>query len=126
MRVAVYGTLKRWYGNHSVMIQAWGELIATDDIEFESIKDVWYPCIKFKEWTNKFIQVEIYEVQDREPLDWLEWYTEWDPNNLYNLKEVTTAKWDKVFIYEYNWDIEDQSDDFYVDNFWWARYYFWK
>lgn len=126
-KVAVYGTLKEWFHNHSVMQRAEGTKIGMDYVEVESLHNVWYPCVKFKEGTNRFLEIEVYYVPDEwmQNLDWLEWYTPGDPNNLYNRITVTTHNWDEVIVYEINSDIDDWLEEYFDYESNGKRYYNW-
>lgn len=130
MKAAVYGTLKRWFGNHIVMEGARGQFIKEDYIPFDKIDSVGFPRIKFNSESNKYIKVEIFEVEEEgvlNHLDRLEWY-HWEgvDYNHYNRIKVKTLSWEEVYVYEINSNIADESDKFYdkeEDN---ILYYNWK
>lgn len=129
MRVGVYGTLKEWFGNHWVMKSAEGKLLFNDHVEVSSLHNVWYPCVKFKQWSKQWLNVEVYEVPDRwlQHLDWLEWYEEWSDHNLYNRITVPTQNnWD-VLIYEIVSDIPNDLWDYWThQDRDWEDYYDWN
>lgn len=115
-KVAVYWTLKKWFHNHCVMESAKWKLIGESYVEVGALHCVWYPCVKFKTWSRKWLNVEIYEVPDEwmKHLDWLEWYEEWHTDNLYNRITVKIQDGVDVLVYEIVSDIQDQLDDYYV------------
>jgi len=94
--IAVYGTLKQWYGNHSLM--SWCNLIWKDYVKCYGITGKWFPIGDFKDnWNSRFrLLVELYEVPtDVLPrVDALEWHPNW-----YKRIEVTTKSWRQVEIY---------------------------
>lgn len=128
--VAVYWTLKKWFHNHIVMEQAKWVFIKNDKIPFDKIDSIGYPRIKFNKHSNKFINIELYQVQDSgiPYLDSLEWYTPWGQYNLYNRIELTTESGLKVSVYEIVNDIEDYSDEYldYENTTTNKKYYDWK
>jgi len=83
--VAVYGTLKRGYWNHSVMKEAGGEYVG-DGITLDTgyLFNVGFPYWLPKKLADslhldiatepKHLIVEVYKVKDLEPLDILEGY----------------------------------------------------
>lgn len=128
-KVAVYWTLKDWHGNEWAMRMANWKLLSTDYVEVEKLKNVWFPCVKFKSWTNKWLLVEVYEVDKKGiewPLDWLEGYTPWAENNHYNRIEVKTLKWEEVQVYEIADDVNDQLEDYYTHAEGDKLFYNWK
>ena len=110
--VAVYGTLKKGLHNYRVMESAKWKYISNDYIQIKNLKDVGFPCIKLSEDSNKWLEVELYEVEDKEIfiLDRLEWYVEWRENNHYNRIIITTLLDKQVSVYEYNDEIVDSED----------------
>jgi len=132
MLVWVYGTLKKWWGNHRVMKAAEGKYIDDDYIEFKDIDSCGYPMVKFWNWelTNKFLFIEVYEIEWDDALrhlDWLEgYYWEWEHYNLYNRIEVVSLSWKKISVYEINWWISDISDNYFVEKKWSKKFYSWK
>lgn len=71
--VAVYGTLKNNFGNHHVMRAAGGEYVGTTRVPNFCLVDLG-PFPAAMPEPNSNILVEVYEVQDMDPLDALEGY----------------------------------------------------
>lgn len=71
--VAVYGTLKRNEGNHSIMQKSDSSYVGTTITEDRyDLHDGWgYPRVVFDGNTSK-IQVEVFNVKNLEPMDRLE------------------------------------------------------
>lgn len=110
--VAVYGTLKKWYHNHRVMENAKWILHWEDYVQVKQLKDVGFPCVKFSKDSDKWLKVEVYEVEEKflHILDQLEWYRKWSSNNHYVRIEVETLTDEKVYVYEYNSKILEVSN----------------
>lgn len=112
--VAVYGTLKKWWGNHSVMERAEWVFQKEDYIPYESIVSGWFPMVKFKQDSLKFLKVELYKVPKVWVLKYLD-ALEGHPS-FYVRKEVTTLlSWVNVTVYEIVDPIGDSSDKFKID-----------
>ena len=113
--VAVYGTLKKWFWNHRTMEWAQWEFIRVDYIPFTELASCWYPMMKFDDASSKkFIEVELYKVDDRGVLDYLD-RLEGYPS-LYIRKKVTTLLWEEsVVVYQINSDIRDTSDNYKIE-----------
>lgn len=108
--IAVYGTLKRGFGNHHII--EWQKKVLDDFVEFEKISGNWFPRGKFNVGTNKFLRVEIYDVDEKaekrcDQLEWIEY-------NFYRRKEVKTLSWLDVIIYEICADVWDESQKFFT------------
>jgi len=72
MLVAVYGSLKRGYGNYHVMENAQGDFISEGVTkETFDMNGSGFPYI-IKNPKGFPVKVEVFEVQDIQPLDWLE------------------------------------------------------
>lgn len=127
IRVGVYWTLKEWYWNHWVMKRARGDYIKKDFIQVDSLDDVWFPRIKVSNDSNKWLSVEIYDVDKDwlQQLDWLEWYTESATDNHYNRIKVKTKLGEEISVYEIVDDIYDILDDFKLSENWDEKFYNW-
>ena len=72
MVVAVYGSLKRGYGNYPTMERANGkfitEAVSTFNVDMDGRS---FPYINLNK-DGYPMRVEIFEVEDIEPIDWLE------------------------------------------------------
>ena len=92
--VAVYGTLKKGHGNHGVMERAKGNFLGEcwSKPKFTMISLGGFPGVLLE--GNTPIKLEIYEVEDMDPLDWLEGYPEF-----YNRKKITTPMGDAWMYY---------------------------
>ena len=106
-KVAVYGSLKQGYGNHGVMQRAGGQLVSTEVIHgFNMYSLGGFPGIKPG---NGSIHIEVYTVEDMQPLDYLEGY---NPNNpmggLYNRTTIQTST-GAAWIYIYNGHVSASS-----------------
>jgi len=116
--VGVYGTLKRWFNNERVMKNAWWEFNGTDYIRVKALQNIWYPMIKLSNNSNKWLEIEIYNV----PLHWIKWaldwlegyFWEWHPANLYNRVKVETKSGRDVWIYEINHKIKDELETYFT------------
>jgi len=116
-KIAVYGTLKKPYWNHRIIADQ--KFVWEDLIEFSVLDNVGFPRAKFESWTNKWLTVEIYKI-DEDALarcDRLEWN-----GNHYQRKIVKTKWWLDVWVYEIMWDIPDQSEEYRED----TNIYNWK
>jgi len=117
-RVAVYGTLKKGFSNHRMMTLARGEYQWKDYVQFNKMGTCWFPMLKFSKNSNKWLEVEIYNVPITGiewPLDGLEWYVPNSEYNLYNRIKVETKSGKKVWVYEIEEDIEDVSDNYFIE-----------
>ena len=124
--IAVYGTLKREHNpwNHSCMIRAEWKFIKEAYVEFNKLEWRWFPTGKFTSWTNKWVLVELFEVNKEwveNSLDRLEWYP-----TFYNRKKVPTLDWDEVIIYEIVREIEGNWDPFFTHEEWGKKFYNWN
>lgn len=128
MLVAVYGTLKKGLHNYSVMEAAEWKFVETNYVQIESLSDVGFPRILLSTDSDKWLQVEVYEVEkDKiQYLDRLEWYMEWGQHNYYNRVKIPLQDWQQVYIYEYNWSIRDnQLENFFDTAEWETKFYNW-
>lgn len=121
-KVAVYGTLKKGFGNHRVMEKAQGKFIKEDYVEINHLWTCGFPMVKFvKEGdtpSNKWLKVEIYEVDDKGvtwPLDRLEGYTEGSDWNLYNRIKTLSLSWEEVSVYEIVNDNNNVIENYFVE-----------
>ena len=118
MIVAVYGTLKEWFYNHSLITNF--KKIWEDYINFEALVDCWFPCVKFNKKRKNKILVELYEVDTEEGMEQLD-MLEWVPR-LYHRLYTKTISGKDVCVYEYtdkiewiNFNVlEDQWDNKYT------------
>jgi len=111
--IAVYWTLKKWLGNYGTMERAKWKFIWSDHIQVKYLKDVWFPCIKLSNKSNKWLVVELFEVEEDNihVLDSLEWYEEWRAHNHYNRVIISTLSNKEVSVYEYNDEITKAEDN---------------
>ena len=125
-KVAVYGTLKKWWLWHNLLQQAKPKYIWLRDIEILSIRNIksdykgnidrYYPHIIFKKGTWKFLSTELYEISlemIKKYLDPLEEYT-WFESDPYTRKIVKTALWENVWVYDSNWEAWNDTDIFFT------------
>ncbi len=97
MLVAVYGTLKKGYGNHSVISAH--KLVGSDYLRISALEDCGFPCVKFNKDSNIKLFVELYEVNTEEGMNRLD-SLEWVPTLYHRL--YTKTVWGKdVCVYEY-------------------------
>ena len=118
-KVWVYGTLKRNYWNYGSMKRAGWEYKGKDYVQFDKIDSCGFPMIKLSEESNKWLEVEVFNVSIHWiewPLDSLEWYTPGSDYNLYNRVKTKTRSGDEIWIYEIDRDIVDKSEDYYTHN----------
>lgn len=108
--IAVYGTLKKGFGNHYILWKS--KKILDDFVEFERMSGNGFPRGKFQEGTNKFVHVEIYEVD--EPTERRCDQLEWVAHNFYRRKEVKTLSGLDVIIYEICAEVWDESQKFFT------------
>jgi gamma-glutamylcyclotransferase (GGCT)/AIG2-like uncharacterized protein YtfP len=123
--IAVYWTLKKWYGNHRVMESAQWEYIWEDYVPFESLDWWWFPVAIFNDDAKTFLKIELYKV----PEDWVLNYLdrlEWHPTFYYR-KNIKTLKWVDAVIYEINRPIVDNKEQWFT-NEWddWNKFYEWN
>lgn len=103
-RVLVYGTLRMGQGNHRVMERANGEFVRSLNICGFRMYTLWggYPGVVRTDDADDWLKVELYEVPDLEPLDWLEGY---NPRNrkagLYDRQQIDIDG-HPAWIYTYN------------------------
>jgi gamma-glutamylaminecyclotransferase len=93
--VFVYGSLKRGFHNHSVMVASGGQLIAKDSIPagmFKMLDLGAFPALV--EADGGPITGEVYRVATLERLDMLEGYP-----RFYNRRIVTTDSGQRAWIY---------------------------
>jgi len=127
--VAVYGTLKREFGNNRVMKVARGEYIWEDYIQVKALQNVGYPMILLSDDSRKWLKVELFNV----PVSGIEWpldslegfYGDWLPNH-YNRIKTETLKGRTVWVYEINEDIIDGLEEYYTHNEGPTLFYNWK
>lgn len=137
-KIAVYGTLKKWWLWHKVMWKAWAQYIKDDYIEIESIRNVIsqdscdfgheYPHIIFRAGTGKYVFVEVYEVPCDsliKHVDTLEEYT-WAEGDPYTRKKIHTQSGEELWVYDSNWEIIHDEEDFFTWEKDSHRYYSWQ
>lgn len=102
MIVAVYGTLKEGFSNHSLIKDF--KMIEKDFIKIDALEDCGFPCVKFnKEWEIE-LEIELYNVDTEQGMDNLD-MLEWVPT-LYHRLTTETVSGKEVIVYEYTEDIE--------------------
>lgn len=106
-KVGVYGTLKKAFWNHRCMERAEGVFVREDYVQIKSLWSCGYPMAKFvHEWeenTNKWLKIEVYNVDDTwvtGALDSLEGYTPWSRYNLYDRIVVPSLSGEDISVYE--------------------------
>lgn len=107
MKVAVYGTLRRGFGNNRLLHDS--DYLGTEELTgFEMYSLGAFPAVKAG---NGKIEVEVYEIQDRtlQALDILEGYNgRYSPFNMYNRDKVLT-KHGEAFIYVWASSVEHRT-----------------
>ena len=97
-KLAVYGTLKRGYGNNR-LISDW-KFIGTTRIKGFNMYQMGFPMIFHG---DREITIEVFEIPDHpnalRNVDALEGYREGDPNNNFYLREEIDTEFGKAFIY---------------------------
>lgn len=118
--IAVYGTLKKGFGNHRVMEDAGGRFAWTDYLQFERMSSWGFPRVKFSTTSNKWLKVELYEVEEEwilNHLDRLEGCGGTErSDNFYNRINKFSLSWKQVETYEINHDIEHGEEPFVTHN----------
>lgn len=104
-KIAVYGSLRKGFGNHSYYLEGNSNYLGTDVLEGWVMYNLGaFPAIaEDKSGENKTIVVEVYEVSDQvlKALDGLEGYP-----HFYNRKEVGSHFGD-AWIYFFNFPREN-------------------
>ena len=99
MKLAVYGTLKRGYGNHKALISDW-EFVGEDRIKGFDMYQMGFPMIFHG---DREITVEVFEIPDRpnalRNVDVLEGYSPNSPHNTFYLRETIETKYGPAYIY---------------------------
>jgi len=110
MLVAVYGTLKQGRSNHCVMQRASGSFVGEATLEgFEMYTNGGFPVI-YKTNHDSTIAVELFSVEDIDPLDSLEGHPTW-----YRREQVATPHGDAwIYImqdesYKHSWTKLDKG-----------------
>ena len=94
MLVFVYGTLKRRFGNHSVMVEAGGKFVGTAMIEgYAAINVPWFPYAIKKDGSRLKGEVFFVDSEGLKMLDLLEGY----PSH-YN-RTVTNTPYGLAWVY---------------------------
>ena len=112
--IAVYGTLKRGFGNHRLVRDC--TFLGEDFVPFNKITGTWFPIAKFEGADkSKLLKIELYQVhtiEQLENLDSLEWHPTW-----YRRTQVTTENGIIAEIYDmFSRDFEDDSHKFAIPN----------
>lgn len=93
MRVAVYGTLKRGFGNHRLIDGQGGEFIGETTLKgFEMFSAGYFPVV-YPSSEQDTITIQVFDVDDIRPLDSLEGHPTW-----YKRQEVDT-EYGKAWLY---------------------------
>lgn len=134
-KIAVYGTLKRWWFWHHLVQKANAEFICDDYIEIEGIRSVkwdsWdrsYPHVVLGKNTQKFLRVEIFSISlaaIKQYIDPVEEYT-WSSNDPYIRKKNVTLWWIEVWWYNSNWSVWNDTENFFTHQDWEKRFYDWE
>ena len=103
MKVAVYGSLKQGFHNHSVMRQAGGQYEKSVRISGYDLYSLGsFPAIVEGEGS---VECEVYAVEDIQPLDWLEGYREESEEDSFYLRRSVSVDGEDVFLYVFNGDV---------------------
>ena len=111
--IAVYGTLKRGYGNNR-LLTSWATFLGEDFVPFNKIRGTGFPIAKFHGADGtKLLKVEIFAITSPETLqrvDALEGHPQW-----YKRTPVVTESGKNVEIYDMaSQDFEDDSSRFAI------------
>jgi len=114
--VAVYGSLKRGFGNYGVMEMAGGKYLCTTRTkENKFVMDGWaYPYVVYSNAPQKGkVEVEIFEVENIKPLDRLEGHPSFYKRELVEFENGMRA-W--MYIYQGNIDPNEnlKNGDTYI------------
>lgn len=97
--LAVYGTLKRGYGNHQALISDW-KFIGTTRVKGFDMYQMGFPMIFHGE---REITIEVFEIPDKpgalRRVDALEGYTEGSEHNTFYLREEIDTEFGRAYIY---------------------------
>jgi gamma-glutamylcyclotransferase (GGCT)/AIG2-like uncharacterized protein YtfP len=97
--LAVYGTLKRGYGNHQALIRDW-DYVGTTRIKGFNMYQMGFPMIFHG---DREITIEVYKIPDvpgaLRRVDQLEGYNENSQNNNFYLREEVETEFGTAFIY---------------------------
>jgi len=112
-KIAVYGTLKKDFGNHRLLDK---DPLYKGYVGVDRVAGHGFPIMKLGDKYK--LLVEVYEVDDEElrRVDSLEGYSEGHTPHFYNrvLTDVTSlddGSVDQVFIYEYVSDVADNTNE---------------
>ncbi|MEQ6886959.1 gamma-glutamylcyclotransferase family protein [Salicola sp. Rm-C-2C1-2] len=100
-RIAVYGTLKRGYGNHRLLMRA--RFLGTDHLNSIVLHDLG-PCPGAVDQPSQGIVVEVYEVDERtfERVDALEGYNARAPERGEYTRQLRDTRFGAAWVYFYN------------------------
>lgn len=111
MKVFVYGTLKRQYHNHAVMLRAEGRYVGEATLEDAFLVHLGgFPGLVVDEGSGRVVHGEVYEVepQNMEPLHRLEGYSPITDDGMYLCREFQVRMEDgtpvEAFVYVWNSD----------------------
>jgi gamma-glutamylcyclotransferase (GGCT)/AIG2-like uncharacterized protein YtfP len=102
--LAVYGTLKRGYGNHSLIAAA--QYIGNDKLQEISLYDIGpYPGARLE--ASAGIDVEVYAVTPSQlaRLDLLEEYDPADPRGSLYTRELLDTRFGSTWVYLFQGDV---------------------
>jgi gamma-glutamylaminecyclotransferase len=105
MKVAVYGTLKRGFGNHHFLRDA--KFIENDWVMIDAVASCGFPMARISEDSKNFLQCEVYSISDEIllNLDQLE-----GEGFLYKRVKTKTRKGNNVWVYHILQSIHSMSD----------------
>tara|TARA_Y100000593_G_C4305388_1_gene335448 strand:- start:453 stop:827 length:375 start_codon:yes stop_codon:yes gene_type:complete len=111
MKIAVYGTLKEGFSNHTYLENA--TFIRTDVLKgYRMFDKLWYPCVVEDNDVSKEIVVEIYEV-DRKTLgevDRVEGFMEEHPDESLFVRTADCSLGEMVWVYLFNKSVDGMEE----------------
>ena len=107
MLVFVYGTLKRGFGNHRVMVAAGGEYLGAATRQFAKLVHLGgFPGLVETNNPDDIVYGEVYKVERLGPLDMLEGYRSSADDGMYlrRAKNIVMEDGTEVLAYLYIWN----------------------
>lgn len=120
IKLAVYGTLKKWYSNHNLIKAIPHKYLGKYYLPIDSIDWHNFPIASFIFWDyqqlykyKNILQVEVYEIDEADisDIDLLEWHP-----NRYQRKDIMTLdvddKYPPIKVQVYHMDIPEEKKVF--------------